>query len=406
METNSNIPSAGNADLSGLRIDRSKKTTGPEPARNIKRLFTLGIPLILVAAAVVALSRTVLETPVAVKAAAVVMQSASQSDALLTASGYVVAQRKASIASKATGRLVYLGVVEGDKVKKDQVIARLEDSDVKAQLDEAKANLELAQVSLADAQWNYERNQKLFKSGSITEMVFKSYETQYKKAQASVDVANANVESAQVAVENTLVRAPFDGTVLTKNADVGEIVAPMAGSINTRGTVVTIADMTSLQVEADVAESNIEKVKPGQDCQITLDAYPDVQYDGYVAKIVPTADRGKATVTVKVAFKKYDDRVLPEMGAKVIFMKVDKSSSGSLNNEKSNLMVPSTAIVTRDGHQFVFKISGDKAVETSIVPGNSFGDLTAVRSGVVSGDQIIESPGDQIKDGAKITLKQ
>jgi len=396
-----------NADLSGLRIDRSKKESVPDSGKGAKKLFTLGIPSILIAAAaIVALSRTVLDAPIGVKVDTATMQSSAQGDALLTASGYVVAQRKAAVASKATGRLLYLGVVEGDRVKKGQVIARLENSDVNAQLSEAKANLELSQVSLADAKWNYERNQKLLKSGSITESTFENSETAYKKAQASIDVAKANVESAEVAVENTLVRAPFDGTVLTKNADVGEIVAPMAGGINSRGAVVTIADMGSLQVEADVSESNIEKVKANQDCQITLDAYPDVTYDGYVAKIVPTADRGKATVMVKVAFKKYDSRVLPEMSAKVLFLRSARPTSNGINENKPTLVVPSTAIVTRNNQQVVFKIDGSIAIETQIFPGKSSGGYVEIKSGLSNGDQVIDSPGEQIKNGTKISVKQ
>lgn len=395
-----------NADLSGLRIDRLRKDTNPTQGKGAKKLFTIGVPLILIAAAVVALLRTVLDSPVSVKIVAAVIQSVPQSDALLTASGYVVAQRKAAVASKATGRLVYLGVVEGDKVKTGQIIARLEDSDVKAQLNEANANLELSDVTLADAKWNYERNQKLLKSGSITEWTFESSETQYKKAQASVDVAKASVEAAEVAVENTLVRAPFDGTVLTKNADVGEIVAPMAGSINTRGTVATIADMGSLQVEADVSESNIEKVKPGQDCQITLDAYPDAQYDGYVAKIVPTADRGKATVTVKVAFRRYDARVLPEMSAKVLFLKNQKANASGINYEKPTLIVPSTAVVTRENRDVVFRIEDDKAVETPVILGKSSGGFTEVKSGLTNGDRVIDAPGDHIKEGEKVIAEK
>lgn len=257
---------------------------------------------------------------------------------------------------------------------------------------------------MADAKWNYDRNQKLLKSGSITESVFEAAETQYKKALASVDVAKANVEGAEVSVENTLIRAPFDGTVLTKDADVGEIVAPMAGGVNSRGAVVTIADMSSLQVETDVSESNIEKVIPGQECQITLDAYPDVHYDGYVAKIVPTADRGKATVMVKVAFKKYDSRVLPEMSAKVLFLKAEKTSGAGDNSGK--LVVPSTAVVTRDGQKVVFKIKDNTAVETSIVLDRIVGDDAEVKSGLIIGDQIIDSPGDQIKNGMKVSVKQ
>ncbi len=395
-----------NADLSGLRIDRTKKESTFQSGNGTRKLFTIGLPLILIAGALIAVSRTVLDSPVNVKVATASMQSSSQTSALLTASGYVVAQRKAAVASKATGRLVYLGVVEGDKVKKGQIIARLEDNDVRAQLNEAKANLEVADATLADAKWNYERNQKLLKSGSITELTFESSETQYKKAQASVDVAKANVESADVAVENTLVRAPFDGTVLTKNADVGEIVAPMAGSINTRGTVATIADMSSLQVEADVSESNIEKVRPDQDCQITLDAYPDVQYDGYVAKIVPTADRGKATVMVKVAFRKYDSRVLPEMSAKVLFLGNASASANGKDENRRALVVPSTAIVSRGNREVVFKIENNKAIETAVTVGKSAGGYMEIKSGLMEGDQVVDSPSDQVKNGVKVSVAQ
>ena len=239
-------------------------------------------------------------------------------------------------------------------------------------------------------------------SGSITESAYESAEAQYLKAMASVDVAKADVEAADVAVENTIVRAPFDGTVLTKNADIGEIVAPMAGSINTRGTVATIADMSSLEAEPDVSESNIEKVKPGQDCIITLDAYPDVQYQGYVSKIIPTADRAKGTVTVKVKFKKYDGRVLPEMSAKVIFLGTDKPMDATFSSR--TLVVPSSAIVTRKGGKAVFKIQNGKAVETSVSLGRSFGDLVEVKAGLADGDQVIDSPSEQIKDGTKVKV--
>jgi len=397
---------AGNADLSNLRIERSAHQDNKD-ARKSKKSLTIGISIVLIIAAVIGVSMRVSNSAAQVKVATASYQSLSQSQALLTASGYVVAQRKAAVASKGTGRLIFLGVVEGDKVKKDQIVARLENNDVMAQLDEAKANLELNKAGLADAKWNYERDQKLLKSNSITESVFENAGTQYKKAEASVDVAKANVEAAEVAVENTLVRAPFDGTVLTKDADVGEIVAPMAGGMNSRGAVVTIADMSSLQVEADVSESNIEKVKPGQDCQITLDAYPDLTYDGYVAKIVPTADRGKATVTVKVAFKKYDGRVLPEMSAKVLFLKATKASGdNAFDDAKPTLVVPSTAVVTRNNRQVVFKIDNDKAVQTPIAIGKTVGGYTEVRSGLQDGDQIIDSPSENVKDGTKISVKQ
>ncbi len=395
---------AKNVDLSSLRIDGSKRESTPGAGLKNKRVFTIGIPVVLVALGAVAALIAAGSSTLKVKAATATLQSPAQSEALLTASGYVVAERKAAVASKATGRLIYLGVTEGDKVTKGEVIARLEDNDVEAQLAEAKANLELNEANLSDAKWNYDRDTSLLKSGSITESAFESAKAQYLKAKASVDVAKATVQAADVAVENTYVRAPFNGTVLTKNADVGEIVAPMAGSINARGTVVTIADMSSLEVEPDVSESNIEKVTPGQPCIITLDAYPDVQYQGYVSKIIPTADRAKGTVTVKVKFKKYDSRVLPEMSAKVLFLREEKNSD---NNPGSRvLVIPNTAVVTRGDKKVVFKIRNERAVETRVLLGQSFGGYVEVKSGLSDGEQVVDSPTDQVKDGVKVSVEQ
>jgi RND family efflux transporter MFP subunit len=178
----------------------------------------------------------------------------------------------------------------------------------------------------------------------------------------------------------------------------------MAGSINARGTVVTIADMTSLEVEPDVSESNIEKVTPGQPCIITLDAYPDVQYQGFVSKIIPTADRSKGTVTVKVKFKKYDKRVLPEMSAKVLFLRDDKKSSEQTDSPV--LVIPGSAVATRGGHKIVFRIQDEKAVETPVSLGRTFGDYVEVKSGLSDGEKVVESPGPDVKNDVKISVEQ
>ncbi len=216
---------------------------------------------------------------------------------VLTASGYVVAQRKAAIASKATGRIVYLGVVEGDRVTKNEIIARLEDADMRAAVEQARATLRVNQADLNDAQRSYDRQKTLLAKNLSTQAEFDAAEAQLQRVAANIEVAKAGVAAAEVALENTLIRAPFDGTVLTKDADLGEMVVPMAASAGSKSAVVTIADMTSLQVEADVSESNIEHVTNHQPCEITLDAYPGARYEGYVDKIVPTADRSKATGT-------------------------------------------------------------------------------------------------------------
>ncbi|MGA8264902.1 MAG: efflux RND transporter periplasmic adaptor subunit, partial [Ignavibacteriaceae bacterium] len=328
--------------------------------------------------------------------------SPSESNAVLTASGYVVAQRKASVASKATGRLVYLGVVEGDAVKKGQIIARLEDNDVKAALAQVKANLELNKSTLQDAKNNYERQEKLYKMGGTTQVELDAAEAAYKRNLAAIDVAKAQVQAEEVALENTLIRAPFDGTVLTKDADVGEIVSPLGASSTSRAAVVTMADMSSLQVEADVSESNIQRIKQEQDCEITLDAYPDVRYPGYVAKIVPTADRSKATVMVKIAFRKYDKKVLPEMSAKVLFL--DTTAVKNNINEKPMLAVPYTAVVKKDGKSYIFKVLDNKVIEVEVKTGRESGSYIEILSGVEAGDKVIEKPTEDIKDGTEIKI--
>jgi RND family efflux transporter MFP subunit len=336
-----------------------------------------------------------------VKMTTAILQKPGQTAASLTASGYVVAQRKAAIASKGTGRLIFLGVVEGDQVKKNQIIGRLEANDILAQLDQAKANLGLQEAGLKDVENTLNRQKDLFSKGLSSQQEYDLAEANYNKTLASIEVAKAGIRAAEVAIENTLIRAPFDGTVLTKNAEIGEIVAPFGGSTTSKTAVVTIADMKSLLVEADVSESNIEKIKPDQDCEIILDAYPEKSYQAYVFKIVPTADRSKATVLVKVGFKNYDSRVLPEMSAKVNFFteKIDES----LADLKPVLVIPNSAVKREGDKAYIFKIVDNKAKRFEIQLGENFGEYAEVKSGLSSGDQIIDSLTDKINDGVEVS---
>ena len=393
-----------NADLSGLRIHRSR---GEDPQSGRPRSVLKGLIFVAIAIASVAIVYTLfsrsLESPVEVQLTTVSFSSPSQADAVLTASGYVVAQRKAAVASKATGRLEYLGVVEGDRVKKGQVLARIEDTDMRAALDQAKANLQLSEADLKDATQWLDRQKKLLQSGVSTQSDYDGAEARYRRVLASIDVAKAAVVGTQVALENTLIRAPFNGTVLTKNADVGEMVAPMAASASSKSAVVTIADMGSLQVEADVSESNIERIVPDQPCEITLDAYPAIRYQGYVAKVVPTADRAKATVLVKVGFKSYDSKVVPEMSAKVLFL--TKSPAAATSAAKPMLTVPLTAIATRAGKKVVYTVRENQAVETSIAVGREFGALVEITQGLSSGDKVIAGVTEQITNGSRVKIR-
>jgi len=387
-----------NADLSSLRIDRSNK----EEIKSSKKNIYIGIGVVLLLIIGYFIVNSFFGNTIEVKLTTAVLQKPGQTTASLNASGYVVAQRKAAIASKGTGRLIYLGVVEGDKVKKNQIIGKLENTDIVAQLDEAKANLQLYKADLNNAENTFNREKELFQKGLSSQQVFDQAGANYNRLLASIDIANARIKQYEVALENTLIRAPFDGTVLTKNAEIGEIVAPFGGSTTSKTAVVTIADMNSLLVEADVSESNIEKIKVDQDCEIILDAYPEQSYSAYVFKIVPTADRSKATVLVKVGFKNYDSRVLPEMSAKVSFF--TEPLDTAIVNQKPILVIPSSAVRFENGKSFVFTISNDKALKNEISIGQKLGSYVEVLSGLQSGQKVIDKLDDKIKDGVEVKL--
>ncbi len=387
-------------DLASLRIDRSSSESGPQ--KKSKRLRKL-ISWLVVAAVLgggVFLLRDWLNPGIEVQLATASLTSPAQAHAVLTASGYVVARRKAAVASKGTGTLVFLGVEEGDKVKKGQVIARLEDADVVATLQRAQENLRLAEADLHDAQQSLERTRTLLKRGMVAQADFDTAEARHKRVVATIEAAKFAVREAQVAVDNTRIVAPFDGTVLKKNADVGEMMAPLAGAVSSKAAVVTIADMSSLEVEADVSEANIPRVTTRQNCEIALDAYPQQRYPGYVTKIVPTADRSKATVLVKIGFKKYDQRVLPEMSAKITFL-----APGAAVTESSTrpvLAVPSAAIANRNGRAVVFQVKENRAVEVPIVAGQTLGNVVEIKQGLKEGEKVVAKLDDRIKPGVKL----
>ncbi len=387
-----------NADLSSLRIDRSNKE---EIKSGKKNIFIISAVVLLLIVGYFFIS-SLFGNAVDVKLTTAVLQKPGQTAASLQASGYVVAQRKAAIASKGTGRLIFLGVVEGDKVIKNQIIGKLENTDILPQLEEAKANLQLYNADLVSAENTFNREKELYQKGLSSQQTFDQAKAGYDRLLASIDIANARIKQYEVAIENTLIRAPFDGTVLTKNAEVGEIVAPFGGSTTSKTAVVTIADMKSLLVEADVSESNIEKIQVNQDCEIILDAYPEKSYSAFVFKIVPTADRSKATVLVKVGFKNYDNRVLPEMSAKVSFFTEPVDSS--ITNQKPILVIPSSSVRIDGDMKYVFTIVNDKATKNEVVTGQALGSYLEVISGLQSGQKIIEKLNEKIKDGTAVKI--
>jgi RND family efflux transporter MFP subunit len=392
-----------NVDLASLRIDRSSQSFGPTKRSRRFRKIILWSVIVLITVGAVLFLKKYLNPGVEVQLVSASLTSPAQATAVLTASGYVVARRKAAVASKGTGTLVYLGVEEGDKVKKGEVIARLEDSDVQATLARARENLRFAEADLHDAKVSMERQTRLLKDGLVAQAEFDVAEARYKRVVASIDAAKFAVREAEVAVENTRIVAPFDGTVLKKNADVGEIVAPLAGAASSRAAVVTIADMSSLEVEADVSEANITRVSSNQGCEIRLDAYPTRGYLGYVSNIVPTADRSKATVMVKIRFKSYDERVLPDMSAKITFLA--KGAAQTVESVQPFLAVPATAIANRNGRQVVFQVEDNRAAETPVLVGCRIGNLVEIKEGLKNGDKVIGNLDQKIQPGSKISLK-
>ena len=396
-------------DLTGLKIDRT--TAVSRPVRRNKKLLWI-VALSIVVVILILFFGGVVAPVTEVEVATVSQAYPSQTFTLLNASGYVVAQRKAAVASKATGQLEWLGVEEGSRVRRGDVLARLENRDAAASRDQAAANLgtarfnlEQAKTELVDAGRAFARQKQLLAQGIVAQADYDTAEARYNRAkagvaggEAAVKAAAAALHGAEVALEYTLIRAPFDAVVLTKNADVGDIVTPLGAAANAKAAVVTIADMDSLQVEADVSESNLEKIRSGQPCEVQLDALPGARFEGAVHMIVPTADRSKATVLVKVKFLDKDARILPEMSAKVAFLERPVKKE----EQQPRTAVNPSAIVTRNGRKTVYLVKGSRVVETEIKAGAPVGDMVEVLAGVKAGDKIVLKPLDKMRDGKRI----
>ena len=400
-------------DLSRLKIDRTK--TASTRSRAGSRWKRLLVPASLVVAALVAAAVVyyrLAAAPSEVETVAVTMAYPSQSFTVLNATGYVVAQRKAAVASKATGRLIWLGVQEGSRVRKDDVIARLEDLDVKATREQAAANVQVAranltqgQAELKDAETALKRSQGLLAEGFVSQASHDIAVARYNKStaqiaslQASIAAAVANLRGAQVAVEQTLIRAPFDGVVLTKAANVGDIVTPFSSALDSKGAVVTMADMTTLEVEADVSESSLSKVRIGQPVEIQLDALPDKRFRGEVSRTVPTVDRSKATVMTKIRFLEPDARVLPEMSAKAAFLSKEVGDA----ERTARPAVNPAAITNRSGRDVVFVVKEGKLAEVPIETGAKIGDLVEIRRGPQPGEKVVLRPLERLRDGIAV----
>jgi RND family efflux transporter MFP subunit len=413
------------ASLNKLAIDRGAPLRRRRPWW--KRWWVWLAAVVVVAGATVgALQRA---RPLAVEIGTVVAAYPSQSIAVLNATGRVVAARRASVSSKATGRLEWLGVQEGQRVKEGEVIARLENRDVAASREQAAAGVEAARANLvqgeaelADAEAALKRAQELAAKNFVSASAVDAAQARYRKARAAIEslranvrVAEANLRAATVAFEQTLIRAPFTGIVLTKSANVGDIVTPFSSAAGTTGAVVTMADMSTLEVEADVSESSIAKIALDQPAEIQLDAFADLRLAGSVSRIVPTVDRSKATLLVKVRFDETDARVLPDMSAKIAFL----SRKLAPDERKPVPAVRPEAIVKRDGKDYVYVVAGsgeavkgneagkgeDKGAAVRLTPvavAGKVGDLIRIE-GLAPGARVVIAPPERLADGQAVT---
>jgi RND family efflux transporter MFP subunit len=338
----------------------------------------------------------------------------------VTANGYVVARTKASVSAKIAGRLAYLGVSEGSHVQRGEVIARLDNADYDAAVAQAQANVASADASIIEARADRDqlvrdaerledirtRNENL-----VSKQELDLARSRVAQSTARVNAAEARKRAAEAALrvaqatdENTVIRAPFTGTVLRKDAEVGEVVAPSVGGGLTRGAVVTMADLATLEVEVDVNEAYIARIASGRPARITLDAYPDTSFRGSVRQVVPTADRQRATVQVKVSILDRDPRILPEMGAKVDFLAPDSSRTGggaASVAAKPVIRLPAAAVRTDAGASVVYLVRDGRLVKRAVQTGPVSGGYLEVRSGLNGGEQVyvggVETPVDGMR---------
>ena len=338
----------------------------------------------------------------------------SVSGAVLQATGYVTARRKATVSAQITGRLTEVHIEEGEHVAQGQLLARLDDAQAKAALDMARAQLASAQAAVGQsraqdvlARQTLVRQRELVARGLTPRQSYDQARSGADAADAAllgaerqVQVARAQLDEARVNFDYTFVRAPFAGVIVDKAAQVGEIVSPFsAGGGFTRTGVATIVDMNSLEVDVDVNEAYIARIRPDQPAEAVLDAYPDWKIPAHVIAIVPTADKSKATVKVRVALESKDPRILPDMGVRVSFL--EQAPKAGFASPKGAL-VPATALVRREGSAAVFVVTGDRARLTPVTAGPSYGDLRLVTSGLAVGARVVAKPPSDLADGARV----
>jgi len=401
--------------LGSLRIDRTTVSSG---GNRTGLYVTIAVVLVAIAAGAWFYLR-----PKPTEITTVVAEAESSGPSLGTsvfnASGYVVARRMATVSSKITGKVLEIYVEEGMEVKKDQVLARLDPENgttmltmAQRELAAARSNLAEIEVRLADARRNLERNEALVKQQLVSQTALEASRAEANAlaarlaaSQAQVKVSESSLAMRQIDYNDLNVRAPFDGVVISKDAQPGEMISPMsAGGGFTRTGIATIVDMSSREVEVDVNEAYINRVKSNQRVEATLDAYPDAPLAAHVVNIVPTADRTKATVRVRIGFEKLEPQLLPDMGIKVRFL--DDQPVQPVATQGPRIRVPAVAVQKVDGESYVWVVSDERVERRAVTLGPESEGTIEIRAGVNSGDELVSPVVQGLVDGGKVKLKE
>jgi RND family efflux transporter MFP subunit len=405
-----------NDDLAALRIEREPERRRGRGGRLLTWLLVL---VVLGGGGYGAYRWATAERPIEVETAVVSERAAGAQAAVLNASGYVTARRRATVSSKITGKVIEVNVEEGMAVKVGQILARLDDAQYRASLALAEAQAQAArhvarenEVRRDEAQVTLKRLSQLVKDGFATQAEADAAKATIDSNEARILVANEQVRVAERQVElektnrdNTIIRAPFSGVAISKDAQPGEMVSPVsAGGGFTRTGISTIVDMRSLEIEVDVNESYINRVKPDQGVTAVLDAYQDWQIPAHVITMVPTADRQKATVLVRIGFKKLDPRILPDMGVKVTFLR-DPEDTNDTATVRPMTLVPKAAVKTENNQPYVLVIVNGVAERRAVKTGGTDGDRLEVLAGLSAGDKVIVSPPANLAAGMKVVSK-
>jgi RND family efflux transporter MFP subunit len=404
------------ADLSSLRIHDSHRSGGKAGKLLSYASAVLGL-IVIIAGLAYALRN---QTPV-VDVVTAQKPEIGRRSAILNASGYVTPRRRATIAAKITGRVTGVFFDEGTRVHAGQLLATLDDSDVKKALDSAKADRDSSQAAIADfqvqlkfSQIELRRAEQLQQAGVQTQEQLDTASTNVDSLKAKINLAKQQVQGsemrireAQQAVDNCVITAPYDGIVVSKDAQVGEMVSPIsAGGGFTRTGIATIVDMNSNEIEVDVNESYIARVKDRQKVTAILDAYPDWEIPSHVRTVIPTADRQKATVKVRISFDKLDPRILPDMGIKVTFLSDEPVKKVDTSAPVVAALLPNEALHDDNGKKIVFLVKNDKLERRAVAVGNARGAQTEILSGIVAGDAVVVKGPANMQDGLAVQIKK